>query len=113
MAIVRRRRGGQIQTCVYSRVTFPPQRKYNVPVTVTLLRNGLLNITLLDQQLAKMLYTDPRPNLLNYVAALVRESLTCEPPVATQAQFAYSIEMLDQLANSGKANEERVFPISK
>lgn len=82
------------------------ERKYNVPVTITLLRSGLLNITLLDQQLAKMLYTDPRPNLLNYTTALVRESLTCEPPITSQGQFTYCVEMLEQLANSGKGNEE-------
>jgi hypothetical protein len=104
---------GEFRRLYTLKLTLPPQRKYNVPVTVTLLRNGLLNITLLDQQLAKMLYTDPRPNLLNYVAALVRESLTCEPPVTTQAQFAYCIEILDQLVNSGKGNEEQVFPILK
>ncbi|PFH49091.1 hypothetical protein AMATHDRAFT_81473 [Amanita thiersii Skay4041] len=82
------------------------ERKYNVPVTVTLLRSGLLNVTLLDQQLAKMLFTEARPNLLNYVAGLIRESLSCDPPVASQAQFAYSIEVLEQLSNNGKGNEE-------
>ncbi|KAF8636597.1 hypothetical protein AX17_003407 [Amanita inopinata Kibby_2008] len=82
------------------------ERKYNVPVTVTLLRSGLLNVTLLDQQLAKMLFTDARPNLLNYIAVLIRESLSCDPAVASQAQFAYSIEILDQLSHSGKVNEE-------
>ena len=82
------------------------QRKFNVPVTVTVLRRGLVNTSLQDQQLAKVLFTDPRPNLLNFAAALVRECLSSDPPVATQNQFHYSIEVMNQLSQTGKANEE-------
>ncbi|KAK7023882.1 Not1-domain-containing protein [Favolaschia claudopus] len=82
------------------------ERKFNVPVTVTLLRSGLLNVSLLDQQLAKVLFTDSRPPLLNYVASLVRECLSSDPPVAAQTQFHISIEIMTQLSQSGKANEE-------
>src|ERR1700728_3535161 len=39
------------------------QRKFNVPVTVTLLRSGLINIALQDRQLAQTLLIEPRPNL--------------------------------------------------
>jgi CCR4-NOT transcription complex subunit 1 len=77
-----------------------------VPVTVTLLRSGLVSIALQDQQLAKNLFTDPRPSLLNFAAGLIRECLSSEPPVASQSQFTFSIEILSQLAQSGKANEE-------
>ncbi|KAF8644127.1 hypothetical protein AX16_008656 [Volvariella volvacea WC 439] len=82
------------------------ERKYNIPVTVTLLRGGILNPTLHDQQLAKVLLSDPRPLLLNYVAGLIRECLSSDPPVATQAQFTYCIDVLDRLAETGKGNEE-------
>jgi CCR4-NOT transcription complex subunit 1 len=82
------------------------QRKFNVPVTVTLLQSGLVDIPLQDQQLAKSLFTDPRPSLLNFASALIRECLSTDPPVASQSQFAYSIEVLGQLGQSGKANEE-------
>jgi len=75
---------------------------------VTLLRSGLVNTTLQDQQLAKTLFTDPRPSLLNYAASLVRECLSSDPPVASQGQFGYSIEILGQLAQAGKANDELV-----
>lgn len=75
-------------------------------MTVTLLRSGLVNATQQDQHLAKAVFDDPRPNLLNYVAGLIRESLSSDPPVASQAQFAYCIEVLAQLAQTGKANEE-------
>ena len=82
------------------------QRKFNVPVTVTLLQSGLVNISLQDQQLAKSLFTEPRPSLLNFAAALIRECLSNDPPVASQSQFVYSIEVLSQLSQSGKANDE-------
>ncbi|KAH9483822.1 CCR4-NOT transcription complex subunit 1 [Psilocybe cubensis] len=82
------------------------ERKFNVPVTATLLRSGLINVTLQDQQLAKLLYDDPRQILMSFAANLIRECLSSDPPVATQGQFAYSIEMLTQLAAAGKGNED-------
>jgi CCR4-NOT transcription complex subunit 1 len=81
-------------------------RKFNIPVTVTLLKSGLVNSALHDQQLAKIIYTDPRPSLLNYAAGLVRECLSSDPPVATQNQFQYCMEVLSQLSQSGKANND-------
>ena len=84
------------------------QRKLNVPVTVTLLRSGLVNIAQQDQQLAKFLYTDPRPSLLNFATGLVRECLSSYPPIASQSQFQYTLEILTQLAQAGKANDEYV-----
>ncbi|KAI0371786.1 Not1-domain-containing protein [Pilatotrama ljubarskyi] len=82
------------------------ERKFNVPVTVTLLRSGLVSIAQEDQQLARQLYTDPRSTLQNFAAGLIRECLAADPPLATQAQFSYSLEILTQLAQSGKANDE-------
>src|ERR1700722_837826 len=82
------------------------QRKFDVPVTVTLLRSGLVNVTLQDDQLAKNLYSDPRPSLMNFAAGLIRECLSSDPPVASQNQFPFSIEALSQLAQSGKASGE-------
>jgi CCR4-NOT transcription complex subunit 1 len=80
-------------------------------VTVTLLRSGLVNITLQDQQLAKVLFTDPRPSLLNFAAGLIRECLSSDPPVASQNQFSYSIDILSQLSQSGKANDTYVLSV--
>ncbi|THG98906.1 hypothetical protein EW026_g3357 [Hermanssonia centrifuga] len=82
------------------------ERKYNVPVTVTLLRSGLVSIVQEDQQLAKFLYTDPRPSLLNFAAGLIRECLSSDPPFVSQGQFAFTLEILTQLAQAGKANDE-------
>lgn len=69
-------------------------RKYHVPVTVILLRSSLLPITTFDQSLAKSLLGDARPTLQNFVAGLIRECLTHDPPIASQEQFMYSIEVL-------------------
>lgn len=82
------------------------QRKYNVAVTVVLLRSGLINLSLQDQQLAKLLFEDPRPTLLSFAANLIRECLSSDPPVATQGQFVYTIDVLGSLAQAAKTNEE-------
>ncbi|KAL0577902.1 CCR4-NOT core subunit cdc39 [Marasmius crinis-equi] len=82
------------------------ERKWNIPVTFTLLRAQLITVSPLDQQLAKMLFMNPRPNLMDYVAGLIRECLTSDPPVATQSQFTFTIDVLSTLVSTGKANEE-------
>ncbi|KAF8431772.1 Not1-domain-containing protein [Boletus edulis BED1] len=82
------------------------ERKLNIPVTVTLLRSGLVNISLQDQQMAKSLFQDPRPTLQSFAVGLVRECLSSDPPVATQNQLTYTIEVLGQLVQAGKANED-------
>ena len=84
------------------------ERKFNVPVTVTLLRSGLVTVSQEDQQLAKLLFSDPRPSLQNFAACLIRECLAADPPLATQGQFSYSLEILNQLAQSGKTHDEYV-----
>jgi CCR4-NOT transcription complex subunit 1 len=82
------------------------QRKLNVPVTATLLRRGLISITQQDQQLAKFLFADPKPTLQNFATGLIRECITCDPPLASQSQFSFTIEVLSQIMQTGKANDE-------
>jgi len=84
------------------------QRKLNVPVTVALLRSSLVSINVTDQQLAKSLSTDLRLNRMSYATELIRECSTADPPVATQAHFAYTIDTLNQIFKAGKANDEFV-----
>src|SRR6266403_2382752 len=84
----------------------PGQRKLNVPVTATLLRRGLISITQQDQQLAKFLFADPKSTLQNFATGLIRECLTCDPPLASQSQFSFTIEVLSQIMQTGKANDE-------
>jgi CCR4-NOT transcription complex subunit 1 len=82
------------------------ERKLNVPVTATLLRSGLISITQQDQQLAKFLFADAKPTLQNFATGLIRECLTCDPPLASQSQFSFTIEVLSQIMQTGKANDE-------
>jgi CCR4-NOT transcription complex subunit 1 len=81
------------------------QRKFNAPVTVALIRSGLLTVAQQDQQVAKLLFSNPRPILQNFAANLIRECLVAEPPVASQSQFSYTTDALVQLAQSGRATE--------
>jgi CCR4-NOT transcription complex subunit 1 len=82
------------------------QRKYNVPVTVTLLRSGLITVAQLDQQTTKFLFADPRSSLQDFAAALIRECLVTDPPVASQKQFQFTLEAFMQLSQNGRATEE-------
>lgn len=83
------------------------ERKFNVPVTLTLLRSRLITVTDEDLQLAKWLYANatPRPNLQDFAAGLIRECLTQDPPIAHQSQFQYSIDALASIVKAGKATE--------
>lgn len=92
-------------TFVVASLTFA-QRKLNVPATVTLLRSSLITIPQQDQQLTKLLYTDPRPSLQNFAASLIRECLSSDPPIAAQSQFVYSLETLTNISQANKATEE-------
>ena len=86
------------------------QRKFNVPVTVTLLRHQLITPTDEDLQLAKWLYgaANTRPNLQDFAAGLIRECLFSEPPITTQQQFHYTLDALTQLMRANKATESYV-----
>lgn len=87
-------------------VTNSAQRKFNIPVTITLLRSGVIDYVLHDQALAKLMLTNPRPVLLSYVAGLIRESLSGNPPALSQVNFQYTLEVMRQFAQGGKATEE-------
>lgn len=62
-----------------------------------------------DQQLEKMLYSDLCPSVLNFAAGLIREYLAADPPLTIQVQCSYSLEVLNQLAQQGKIDNESVF----
>ncbi|TDL27216.1 Not1-domain-containing protein [Rickenella mellea] len=82
------------------------ERKFNIQVTVTLLRSRLISVAQQDQQLAKFLFTDPRTTLQDFTAGLIRECLTSDPPVAAQSQFSFAIEALNHIAQAGKATDQ-------
>ncbi|KAF8502451.1 Not1-domain-containing protein [Gautieria morchelliformis] len=82
------------------------ERKFNVPVTIALLRGGLIHLWQQDERLSKFIYKDPRPSLLNFAASLIRECLSADPPVASRHQFALSIEALNHSIQLGRVTEE-------
>lgn len=49
------------------------QRKYNVPVTVTLIRAGVIHLGELDAQLAQLLVRSYAPEIVSFVVDLIRE----------------------------------------
>lgn len=65
-----------------------------------------------DQQLAKLLYANPRPPLQDFAAGLIRDCLTSEPPIATRQQFTFTIEALGQLVQTSKATEQSVISVA-
>lgn len=79
------------------------ERKFNVPVTVALVRAGLISMVEQDVQLAHFVLRDLRPATINFTAAFVRECLLGEQPCATRAQLANSLEALARSAQAGKA----------
>ncbi|KIJ29884.1 hypothetical protein M422DRAFT_214789 [Sphaerobolus stellatus SS14] len=89
-------------------LTSEDERKYNVPVTIALIRGSLVTIWQEDEQLSKFIYKDPRPSLLNFTASFIRECLTTDPPVATRQELALSIEALAQVVQVGRGTEEAV-----
>lgn len=81
------------------------ERKFNVAVTVGLIRAGLINVTEQDIQLAKFLVVrDFKPSIVDYAAKL---SLTClkEPACATKQQLSNIIEALMKASQRGRATE--------
>lgn len=94
-----------------SLVYFALQRKYNIPVTVTILQARLVTVEQQDVALAKLVAENPRPSLLDFSVGVVRACLTNEPPVAARAQFRYLIDILLQISNAEKATDEYVCPL--
>lgn len=84
------------------------QRKFNVSVTIALIRGGLVDPWQHDERLSKFIYKDPRPNLLNFAAGFIRESLTSDPPVITRQQCALSVGALAHSVQLGHATDEYV-----
>ncbi|EST08344.1 CCR4-Not complex, Not1 subunit, domain of unknown function DUF3819 [Kalmanozyma brasiliensis GHG001] len=80
------------------------ERKFNVPVTVSLVRAGLVNIAELDVQLAKLILRDLRASVIDFSAQLALECLQ-EPACATRQQLTNTIEALQRVDQRGKATD--------
>lgn len=84
------------------------ERKFNVPVTVALVRAGLISMVEQDVQLAHFVLRDLRPAAINFTASFVRECLLSEQPCATRAQLSNSLEALARAAQVGKVSDRCV-----
>ncbi|RUS35473.1 CCR4-Not complex component, Not1-domain-containing protein [Jimgerdemannia flammicorona] len=80
------------------------ERKYNVPVTVALIRSGLISLVDQDMQLAKLI-ENGRPTVIDFTTKLVRTCVLEEPSCATRQEFINSLEALNRLAQRAKAPE--------
>ena len=81
------------------------ERKFNVPVTIALVRAGLINIVELDSQLAKVCARDFRASAIDFAADLAHECLR-EPAVATRGQLQEIVNALQQAVQRNKATEK-------
>ncbi|GAA6042737.1 hypothetical protein JCM8097_005557 [Rhodosporidiobolus ruineniae] len=81
------------------------ERKFNVPVTVALLKARFIPIAELDLQLAKFVVREFRASVVNFAAKLIAACLGEVPPVATREQFANVLEALNQAQRQNKSTD--------
>ncbi|KAI1315509.1 hypothetical protein EDD11_000690 [Mortierella claussenii] len=87
------------------------ERKFNVPVTVTLTKAGLVSLVDQDIQLARLIEIG-RPGVVEYVLKLIRECVLSDQPCASRNEFINSLNVLNRLAQrGGKAVEPIVLLI--
>jgi CCR4-NOT transcription complex subunit 1 len=86
-----------VRTLVTSWLTHADdERKYNVPVTVALIKAGLINLPEQDQELS-ILIDSGRISAIEFTARLIRACLFGEYPLATRHEFMASLEALSGL----------------
>lgn len=83
------------------------ERKYNVPVTVVLIKVGLINVVSLDIQLAKLIDND-RASVIDFAAKLIQECVLKDPACAARAEFVNSLEALARVMQRSQAPESVV-----
>ncbi|RCH87876.1 hypothetical protein CU097_000839, partial [Rhizopus azygosporus] len=72
------------------------ERKYNVPVTVALIKANLINLPEQDQELATLIDSG-RMSAIDFTARLIRACLYEEGGLATRQDFMASLEALSRL----------------
>ena len=80
------------------------ERKFNVPVSVCLIRAGLINVAEQDIQLAKLILRDFGASVVDFSARLALDCLR-EPACATRQQLSNTIEALHRASQRGKSTE--------
>ncbi|KAG0225949.1 hypothetical protein BGW41_004453 [Actinomortierella wolfii] len=82
-------------------------RKFNVPVTVALIKTGLINLVDQDIQLAKLIEFG-RPGVVEYTVKLIRECVLNEPPCANRNEFINSLNALNRITQRGGKSAESI-----
>ncbi|KAK9702694.1 CCR4-NOT core subunit cdc39 [Basidiobolus ranarum] len=77
------------------------ERKYNIPVTVGLIKVGLINLLEQDAQLAKLIEVG-RSSVIEFSVKLIAKCVLDDPPCATHVDFNASLDALTRLAQRGK-----------
>nr|CAG8466511.1 6213_t:CDS:10 [Entrophospora candida] len=80
------------------------ERKFIVPVVVSLIKAGLINVADQDLQLAKLI-ENGRSVVIDFTTKLIHECVLKDQPCATRNDFIYSLDALTRLAQRGKATE--------
>ncbi|KAI8097006.1 CCR4-Not complex component, Not1-domain-containing protein [Halteromyces radiatus] len=77
------------------------ERKYNVPVTVALIKAGLINLLEQDQELA-ILIDSGRTSAIDFTARLIRACLFTDDaiPLASRQDFASSLDAFSRLRSN-------------
>ncbi|ORZ06742.1 CCR4-Not complex component, Not1-domain-containing protein [Lobosporangium transversale] len=83
------------------------ERKFNVPVTVTLTKAGLVSLVDQDIQLARLIEIG-RPGIVEYAIKLIRECVLSEQPCASRNEFINSLNVLNRLAQRGGKTVEPI-----
>lgn len=86
------------------------ERKYNVPVTVALIKAGLINLPEQDQELS-ILIDSGRTSAIEFTARLIRTCLFGNPPLATRHEFMASLEALNNLRSNNNNVPESVLSL--
>ncbi|KAF9980258.1 hypothetical protein BGZ75_008644 [Mortierella antarctica] len=76
------------------------ERKFNVPVTVTLIKAGLVSLVGQDIQLARLIELG-RPGVVEYTIQLIQECVLSQQPCANRNEFINSLNVLNRLAQRG------------
>ncbi|ORY06821.1 Not1-domain-containing protein [Basidiobolus meristosporus CBS 931.73] len=77
------------------------ERKYNVPVTVALIKVGLINLPEQDAQLAKLIDVG-RPSVIEFAVKLIAKCVL-DDSCATHMDFSASLDALTRLTQRGKS----------
>ncbi|TIC11800.1 Not1-domain-containing protein [Wallemia mellicola] len=78
-------------------------RKFNVPVTLYLVKARLIHIEELDLTLSRSIVRDMRQSAIDFAATLIKESI--QDQIATRSNFTHCLEALTIAAQNSKTSD--------